>query len=383
MIPVTKPFLPPKEAYDTYVQKIWKRNWLTNNGPLVQELEANLKRHLDINHFLFLTNGTIALQLAIKALDLKGEIITTPFSFVATTCSIVWEHCTPVFVDVDAQTYNIDPAKIEAAITPTTSAILATHVFGNPCAIEQIQTIADKYQLKVIYDAAHCFGVQYKGKSILEYGDISTISFHATKLFHTIEGGGISMNTKELEQKIRSLRNFGYEAGQIERLGINGKNSEFHAAMGLVNLNHTAAILKKRKEQYEYYLERLHPTNLSFQKITNCTEYNYSYFPILLESEITLLDLVETLKARNIYPRRYFYPALNQLSYTREKQQAIAESIASRILCLPLYHTLQQVEQDQIIEIISSSLSSSLKKRSTGKIATMPLVSKYPKRRAL
>ena len=382
MIPVTKPFLPPQEAYNIYIQEIWKKNWLTNNGPLVQELEAKLKSHLNIDHFLFLTNGTIALQLAINALDLKGEIITTPFSFVATTCSIVWEHCTPVFVDIDQQTYNIDPAKIEAAITPTTSAILATHVFGNPCAVEKIQAIADKHELKVIYDAAHCFDVQYKGKSILEYGDISTISFHATKLFHTIEGGGISVNTKELEQKIRSLRNFGYEQGQIENLGINGKNSEFHAAMGLVNLNHTAAILDKRKEQYKYYVKQLQSTNLGFQRITHNTTYNYSYFPILLDSEAVLLQLVAILKEKNIYPRRYFYPALNQLPYVQEKRQVIAENIAARILCLPLYHTLQRIEQDQIIEIILHSLSRVAMKRSIGKITTIPLIAKYPKRMA-
>lgn len=379
MIPVTKPFLPPQEAYNTYVEKIWKRNWLTNNGPLVQELETKLKHHLNIDHFLFLTNGTLALQLAIKALNLKGEIITTPFSFVATTCSIVWEHCTPIFVDIDKQTYNIDPAKIEAAITPKTSAIIATHVFGNPCAVEQIQAIADKHQLKVIYDAAHCFDVQYKGKSILEYGDISTISFHATKLYHTIEGGGISVNTKELEQKIRSLRNFGYEAGQIKGLGINAKNSEFHAAMGLVNLKFIKLILNKRKKQYNYYLENLANTNLGFQKITNYTDYNYSYFPIVMESETALVKMIKAFSAKDIYPRRYFYPALHQLSYTQSNEKPIDENISSRILCLPLYHTLQQIEQDQIIELIVSNLSNQPKKLDVRKIAT-PHISKYAKR---
>ena len=353
MIPVTKPFLPPQEAYNAYVNAIWNRNWLTNNGPVVQALEAKLKAYLNLDHFLFLNNGTIALQLAIQALKLEGEIITTPFSFVATTSSIVWEQCQPVFVDIDALIYNIDASKIEAAITSKTSAILATHVFGNPCEVEQIQQIADKYQLKVIYDAAHCFGVQYKGKSILEYGDTSTISFHATKLFHTIEGGGVVVKNQEMEQCLRSLRNFGYnKTGEIETLGINGKNSEFHAAMGLVNLDYTTTILAKRKSQYNYYLRNLQGNSFSFQQITIYTHYNYAYFPILFETEQALLEALLAFKAHKIYPRRYFHPALNQLAYTTSAGMPIAEHIANRILCLPLYHTLTRVSQDKICNIL-------------------------------
>jgi dTDP-4-amino-4,6-dideoxygalactose transaminase len=202
MIPVTKPFLPKAKEYDTYLQSIWERQWLTNNGPLVNEFELKLKNYLNVEHLLFVANGTVALQIAIKALELKGEIITTPFSFVATTSSIVWEGCTPVFTDIDPETFNIDPQKIEDAITTKTSAILATHVYGNPCDIDSIQEIANRHGLKVIYDAAHCFGTLYKGKSVFEYGDISTTSFHATKLVHSIEGGAVFTQNSELLKKM-------------------------------------------------------------------------------------------------------------------------------------------------------------------------------------
>ena len=231
MINVTKPFLPEIEEYITYLRGIWDRNWLTNNGPLVNDLELKLKEYLNVKHLLYLGNGTIALQIAIKALGLKGEIITTPFSYVATTSAIVWEGCDPVFADIDKDTFNIDPAKIEQAITDKTTGILATHVFGNPCDIDAIQKIAVKHNLKVIYDAAHCFGTHYKGKSVYNYGDVSTASFHATKLFHTIEGGAVITNNAELLKKMAYMRNFGHETAEtFAGVGINGKNSEFHAA---------------------------------------------------------------------------------------------------------------------------------------------------------
>ena len=237
MIPVTKPFLPPKEEYEDFLRGIWSRNWLTNNGPLVNELELRLKEYLKVKHLLYLSNGTIALQIAIKALGLKGEIITTPFSYVATTSSIVWENCKPVFVDIDPKTLNIDPEKLETAITKKTTAILATHVYGNPCDIEAIQAIADKHHLKVIYDAAHCFGTKYKGKSVFEYGDVSTTSFHSTKIFHTVEGGAVFTKDPSMLKRMAYMRNFGHDGPEkFNGVGINGKNSEFHAAMGLVNL---------------------------------------------------------------------------------------------------------------------------------------------------
>jgi dTDP-4-amino-4,6-dideoxygalactose transaminase len=248
MIPVTKPYLPPFDEYQSYLEGIWKRQWLTNNGPLVHELETKITDYLGVTNFLYLGNGTVALQIAIKALELKGEIITTPFSYVATTSSIVWEGCKPVFVDIDSQTLNIDPSKIEEAITVNTSAILATHVYGNPCDVIKIGEIAKKHNLKVIYDGAHCFGVKFRGESIFEYGNISTVSFHATKLFHTIEGGGVFTRDKNLSKKMSFMRNFGHDGPEVYReVGINGKNSEFHAAMGLVNIKKIDEIIAKRK----------------------------------------------------------------------------------------------------------------------------------------
>src|SRR5690606_3377317 len=240
------------------VDDIWQRQWLTNMGPLASDLEMKLKDYLNLKHLLFVTNGTVALQMAIKALDLKGEIITTPFSFVATTSSIVWEGCTPVFVDIDPKSLNIDPTKIENAITEKTSAILATHVYGNPCDVIAIEEIAQKYNLKVIYDGAHAFGVEVNGKSIFEYGDISTCSMHATKLYHSIEGGFITTNDAVLLKKLAHIRNFGISGfDSFSELGLNGKNSELHAAMGLVNLNYIKNIHEKRKQLTEYYDEKL------------------------------------------------------------------------------------------------------------------------------
>jgi dTDP-4-amino-4,6-dideoxygalactose transaminase len=228
MIPVTKSFLPPQEEYNKYLDGIWKRNWLTNMGPLASQLEMELKEYLDVNHLLFVTNGTVALQMAMKALELKGEIITTPFSFVATTSSIVWEGCKPVFVDIDEKSLNIDSSKIESAITENTSAILATHVYGNPCDVKKIEQIARKFNLKVIYDAAHCFGVKINGKSIFEYGDISICSLHATKLYHSIEGGLLFAKDPNVLKKLAFIRNFGISGyDSFSELGLNGKNSEF------------------------------------------------------------------------------------------------------------------------------------------------------------
>ena len=255
MIPVTKPFIPPISEYQKLLKGIWKRNWLTNNGPLVNELEMSLKDYLAVSHFLFVSNGTVAIQLAIKALDIQDEVITTPFSYVATTSSLVWEGCTPVYVDIDPNTLNIDPMKIEAAITPKTTAILATHCFGNPCDVDAIQTVADEHGLKVIYDGAHCFGTSYKGNSIYEYGDICTASFHATKLYHTVEGGGVFTKNKEIAQKISYLRNFGHDGPEkFDGFGINAKNSELHAAMGLVNLRYVNMILDRRKPIFRSFL---------------------------------------------------------------------------------------------------------------------------------
>jgi len=356
MIQVTTPFLPPKEEFNKYVDQIWEKNWQTNNGPLLNELELRLKAFLGLEHFLFVSNGTLALQLAIKALNLKGEIITTPFSFIATTSSIVWEGCKPVFADIDPDSFNIDPEKIEALITPNTCAILATHVYGNPCDIEAIEIIAKKHNLKVIFDAAHCFGVKYKERSVLEYGDISTISFHATKLFHTTEGGGIITTSPELTYRLSKLRNFGFlTAESFDGLGINGKNSEFHAAMGLCNLKYADEILEQRKNQYLHYHSQLTNLNVSYHKITTGTDYNYSYYPILFKSEEDMLKAKSLLETNWIYPRRYFYPSLSGLDYVEKQATPVSDDISRRILCLPLYHMLSIEEQDFICRILLRS----------------------------
>ena len=353
MINVTKPFLPPKEEYDLLLQGIWQRNWITNHGPLANELELKLKEFLGAPHLLFLSNGTVALQIAIKALELTGEIITTPFSYVATTSTIVWEGCNPVFVDIDAETFNINPAKIEAAITPKTTAILATHVFGNPCEIDAIEIIAKKHQLKVIYDAAHCFGTTYKGTSVFNYGDISTASFHATKLFHTGEGGAVFTQQPSLLKKMAYLRNFGHETPvSFAMLGINGKNSELHAAMGLSVLPHIPAILKKRKELSEHYNSALSKLNIQQQKIQQHAVYNYSYYPVVFATEELLVQSMQELNKHQVFPRRYFYPSLDTLNYVGEQLCPTSRNIAARILCLPLYYDLSFEEINRIAELL-------------------------------
>lgn len=356
-ITVTKPFMPPFSEYQHYLTGIWEREWLTNNGPLLNELEIKLKENLDVDHLLFLSNGTIAIQIAIRALDLEGEIITTPFSYVATTSSIVWERCQPVMVDINPDTLNIDASKIEQAITPNTSAILATHVFGNPCDVEAISAIASKHNLKVIYDAAHAFGTQYKGRSLLSYGDISTCSFHSTKLFHTVEGGAVITPDFETLKRMAMMRNFGHSsATEFGDVGINGKNSEFHAAMGLCNLKYIEEILATRRRLSERYISNLDGLPVRFQQILPHTDYNYAYFPVILESEATLLKLLEQLNLNSIFPRRYFYPSLSELPYVHEQSAPIAEDISRRVLCLPLYHTLSVEEVDMICRFVKREL---------------------------
>jgi len=353
MINVTKPFLPPIEEYQEYISAIWKRNWLTNNGPLVNQLELNLKEYLHVQHLLFLNNGTTALQIAIKALGLTGEIITTPFSFIATTSSIVWEGCKPVFVDIDSKSLNIDATKIEQAITKDTSAILATHVYGNPCDIDLIESVAKKHGLKVIYDAAHCFGTKYKGKSVYAYGDISIASFHSTKLFHTIEGGAVITKNAELLKKMALLRNFGFNGPEdFDGIGINGKNSEFHAAMGLANFPYIDRILDSRKAQSTRYDQRLEGLKVQKLKLNDKADYNFSYYPIIFESETVLLKSLTELTANNISTRRYFYPSLSTLNYIEKQTMPVCEDISCRVLCLPLYFDLSEEEIDFICRIL-------------------------------
>ena len=357
MITVTKTFFPPIEEYHKQIQRIWDNQWLTNRGELVLELEDKLKEYLSVSNILVMNNGTIPLQIALKVLANRGEVITTPFSYVATTASIVWENCTPIFVDIHPEYLTIDETKIEAAITDKTTCILATHVFGNSCNVEEIERIATKHNLKVIYDAAHAFGVTYNGKSIFEYGDVSTCSFHATKLFHTGEGGAVFCNDAKLKDEFFYSHNFGHNGLlDFHGLGINGKISELQAAMGLAVLPHMAMIFEARKKVVDFYDSHLDFSKLTKMKLRNDTEWNYSYYPVVFETEAQLLAVQKVLNDNEIFPRRYFYPSLNHVPYVDHVNMPISEDIASRIICLPLYLELKQNELQQIVSILNSNL---------------------------
>jgi dTDP-4-amino-4,6-dideoxygalactose transaminase len=350
MIPVTRSFLPPIEEYIAQVQRAYDNNWLTNRGELVVELEQKLTDYLELKEskILCMNNGTIPLQIALKLLGNGGEIITTPFSYVATTAAIVWENCTPVFVDIHPEYLTIDETLIEAAITEKTTCILATHVFGNPCNVEEIERIAKKHNLKVIYDAAHCFGVKYKDKCIFEYGDISTCSFHATKLFHTGEGGAIFCKDKDLFEKISLSHSFGHMGDEYFQLGINGKMSELQAAMGLSVLPYMKQILNKRKFNFELYKSHFKDWFQTI-RIREKTEYNFSYIPYILNSESLLKQTVERLAAIQVNARRYFFPSLNTLDFYSENNFCPnSERIANSILCLPNYFELAESEIETI-----------------------------------
>lgn len=357
MINVTRSFMPPIEEYQKYLEQIWKNRHLTNEGPLLNELENKLKKYLKIDNIELVTNGTIALQLALRALDItEGEIITTPFSFVATSTSIIWERCKPIFVDIDKETLCIDANEIENAITKNTKAIIAVHVFGYPCDVEKIQKIANKYNLKVIYDGAHAFGSKYKGKSLLEYGDITTCSFHATKLFHTIEGGACIAKERSISQKIKSIKNFGSVNGEYKNIGVNAKMTEFNAAMGLTNLNYINQIIEERKKLSYIYDENLKEIVTRLESIEGL-EYNYIYYPIILKNEEETLNIIKELNENDINPRRYFYPSLNTLKYIEDKGKCpISEDISKRILCLPLYNGLKEEEILKICKIIKKGI---------------------------
>lgn len=357
MINVTQTFFPPLEEYQRYLQRIWTNQWLTNRGELVLELEEKLKTYLSVDHILVTNNGTIPLQIALKLLGKGGEIITTPFSYVATSAAIVWEHCTPVFVDIHSEYLTIDETKIEAAITDKTTCILATHVFGNPCHIEAIEAIAEKHHLKVIYDAAHAFGVTYNGKSIFEYGDVSTCSFHATKLFHTGEGGALFTKDAELQHQLFYSHNFGHNGPlAFHGLGVNGKISELQAAMGLAVLPHMQTILAERKRVVDFYNQHLNFDKIQTLKIRVNTQWSYSYYPIVFKDEVTLLQVQKALNAEQIFPRRYFYPSLNTVDYLSGQKMPVSEGIASRVLCLPLFTDLSKNDLVQIVEILNANL---------------------------
>jgi dTDP-4-amino-4,6-dideoxygalactose transaminase len=352
-INVTQTFLPELAEYTALLQRAWDKKWITNRGELVLELEEKLRHYLGVPHIALCTNGTIPLQIGVRLLAGEGEVITTPFSYVATTSSLVWEHCTPVFVDIEHDHLTLDASKIEAAITPRTRAILATHVFGNPCDVDAIESIAKKHRLHVIYDAAHAFGVKYKGKSLFAYGDMSTASFHATKIFHCGEGGAMFCANQELHDMAVWSNNFGHNGPEaFHGVGINGKMSELQAAMGLSVLGHMDYIFDSRRRVVEQYTSafRNHPS-FTLMTLRSGTDWNYSYFPVICESESHLLGIVQRLNAEHIFPRRYFYPSLNTLNYVEYQSMPVSESISSRILCLPLYAGLEEEEVERIIAL--------------------------------
>lgn len=372
-ITVTSPLLPPLEEFIPYLQQIWDSKWITNNGHFHQELEKALAKYLEVEYISVFTNGTLPLITALQALRIQGEVITTPYSFVATTHAIWWNGLKPVFVDIDPVTGCIDPDKIEAAITPRTCAIMPVHVYGTPCDVERIDAIAKKYNLKVIYDAAHAFGVSYKGKSVLEYGDISTLSFHATKTYNTIEGGALVCHSAEMKKQIDYLKNFGF-AGETEVVGpgINSKMDEIRAAYGLLNLKHVDAAIARRKEVARMYVEALKDVKriTLYQPIVESfasnlspltSKLNYSYFPIFVNDEdygMTRDELYEKMKASNVYGRRYFYPLISTFSPYSAYPSAsidnlpIASHWADRVICLPMHHELTESDVECVITCI-------------------------------
>ncbi len=352
---VTMPSLAPLEEFTEILKGVWERGILTHNGPLVQQLEVDLCRKLRVKHFVSVSNGTIAIQMAIKALELKGEIITTPFTWIATVSAIKWEGCTPVFCDIDPNTLNIDPAQIEKHITANTVAIMPVHVFGNPCDVEAIEAIAKKHGLKVIYDGAHAIGSTINGKSLLEFGDITATSLHATKLLNTAEGGACITSDEQLDRKLKRIRFFGHSDDKTDIVedGFNGKMTEVHAALGLANLKYYDEVLADRKKKYILYKEALQEVpGVSFQEM-KIGETNYSYFPIIFESEEKLLEVQKKLNENNVSPRRYFYPSVNTYTKVVEYQPTpVSEDISKRILCLPLYWRLEESDMFKIVQIM-------------------------------
>lgn len=364
---VTQPYMPPLEEFVPYLEKIWESKWLTNAGPFHQELEKELANYLGVEHLALFANGTLALITALQALRIGGEVITTPFSFVATAHSLLWNGIKPVFVDIHPETFNLDPEKIEAAITPHTTAILPVHVYGNPCDVEKIQKIADTYGLKVIYDAAHAFGVNYKGESLLKYGDLSILSFHATKVLNTFEGGAIICPDAKTKKRIDDLKNFGY-AGELTVVapGINAKMNEVQAAFGLLQLKHVGKAIDRRRELDAQYREQLSSVpGITCPPLSVDATHNYSYFPIMVEKEYSLSreDLYEKLRHNGIFARLYFYPLISEFPMYRglpsaaQSNLSVAKKVADQVICLPLYPDLKDESVTRIVSIIKDKRS--------------------------
>lgn len=363
---VTQPVLPPLEEFNDYLKQIWESKWLTNNGQFHQQFEKELADYLGVEHLSVFSNGTLALVTALQALRIKGEVITTPFSFVATTHSLHWNEIKPVFCDIDPVTYNLDPAKIEAAITPNTTAILPVHVYGNPCNVEAIQKIADTYGLKVIYDAAHAFGVKYKGTPIVSFGDLSVMSFHATKVFNTFEGGAIICQDQKMKQRIDYLKNFGFaDELTVVAPGINAKMNEFQAALGVLQLKYVDSYIKQRKEITDLYRQQLAGLKgiKYFDTDLPGVEHNFSYFPIEInaaEFGRSRDEVYEGLKEHGIFTRRYFYPLISEfptyrgLPSSASSNLPVSAHVANNILCLPIYSELTAEEVDRIVTALKA-----------------------------
>ena len=364
-ITVTSPLFPPLEEFIPYLEDIWERKWLTNNGHYHKELEKALAEYLGVEYISLFTNGTIPIMIALQALRITGEVITTPYSFVATTHSLWWNDIKPVFVDIDPKTCNLNPDKIEAAITSRTTAIMPVHVYGNPCDTEKIQEIADKYGLKVIYDAAHAFGVTVNGESILNAGDMSTLSFHATKTYNTIEGGALICHDEKTKQRVDYLKNFGF-AGEttVVAPGINGKMDEVRAAYGLLELKYVDAAIEKRKQvaiQYRECLKNI--PGISCLHDIPGVRHNYSYFPIFVNEKeygMSRDELYQKMKDNNIYGRRYFYPLISEFATYRGLDSAskqnlpVSHKIADSVICLPMHHELSKEDLTRIINLIKN-----------------------------
>lgn len=356
---VTRPLLPPIEEYEKKLNEIWDNRWLTNNGPLERQLQDRLKEFLEVDNIELFVNGHTSLEVAIKALNLTGEVITTPFTFASTTQAIINNNLTPVYADVDSEYYNLNPDNIEELITDETSAIIPVHVFGNPCDVERITEIARKHDLKVIYDAAHAFGVAVNGTPIGNYGDISMFSFHATKVFNTIEGGALTFGDDDLTYKFKALKNFGItpDKEEVQYLGVNAKMNEFEAAMGLVNLDHVVDAIVTRKELYEKYLECLadleNEGEIKVIRPKKEVDYNYAYFTIKLNSVEKRDYIFEKLPEFNVHAKKYFYPPCNEFPvYDFEKNTPIAKNISDTILSLPIYLSLSVEDVERICKII-------------------------------
>ena len=358
MINVTKSYLPDLADYTRLLEGVWERVHLTNNGPLLRRLEGEMRTYLGVRNLQICSNGTVVLQLALKALGITKEVITTPFSYCATTNVLLWEGCTPVFADIRADDFCIDADLIEPLITENTQAILATHVYGNACRIEAIEALATKHNLKVIYDGAHAFGAEYNGRAILDYGDVSTCSFHATKVFHSVEGGCLTTPHNDLALKMQHYGTFGHRNDDYFSVGINAKCSEFHAAMGLCVLPKVDELIAERKAIFAQY-----NTQLDFSRVARpvlspgMTRYNYAYYPVVFSSEQVLLNVVEALATEQIVPRRYFYPSLNTLPFVKNAQSCpVSEDIARRVLSLPLYPGLEPADVTRICQLVNEAL---------------------------